>query len=40
MRQEKTASRTEVIEEKQFLVFTDLAVITFSSLSEEGFIVG
>jgi hypothetical protein len=35
MRQEETASWTEVIKEEQFLFFTNLAVIPFRRLSEE-----
>lgn len=39
MRKEKTAPRTQVIKEKQFLVFANLSVITFGSLGKKNLIV-
>ena len=40
MGQEEAASRAEVVEEEQFLVLSNLAVVAFGSLGKENFIVG
>jgi len=40
MGQEEAASRAEVIEEEEFLVLSDLAMVALRSLGKEDFVVG
>jgi hypothetical protein len=39
MRKEKAATRTQIIEEEQLLILSNLAVVTFSCLNEESFVI-
>ena len=40
MRKEEATARAQIVEEEQFLVLSDLAVVTFGCLNEEGFVLG